>query len=396
MDVVYSDDCLLHNPPLEVTRGVVQAYVESPARLESIKKFIDSQPHFRIIAPNDYTLTPISNVLGEDYIRFLQTIYDDWVAYGLPKDTIIGDCFGHVNTISKIDPEIVKETVDLTPMARVGMYAFDISVGFTADTWRSVYTSAQIALTGAHQLLQLANTDPDNASIYALCRPPGHHAACNVSGGYCFINNVAVAARFLQEYTLEEMNTMSKPVEFDAKTTLIPTGPKPKPSNTKKKVLIVDVDFHHGNGTQDIFYDDPSVLYVSLHGYPAYPYFTGSAKEIGSGEGKGYNINVPLDPKTTTDEIYLNNLKSVLQGEFATKFNADFVIVSMGLDTWHEDPIAGMKGLKNLSTYSQMGKLLKTSNSCKGRPVLFVQEGGYTVEKLGLLAAQILNGYLEK
>ena len=152
---------------------------------------------------------------------------------------------------------------------------------------------------------------------------------------------------------------------------------------------------YSGNGTQDIFYDDSSVLYVSLHGYPAYPYFIGSSKETGRGEGKGYNINVPLDPKTTTDEIYLSNLERVLQGEFATQFGADFVIVSMGLDTWHEDPIAGMKGLQNLSTYTQMGKLLKTSDSCKGRPVLFVQEGGYTVEKLGLLATQILNGYLE-
>lgn len=151
-----------------------------------------------------------------------------------------------------------------------------------------------------------------------------------------------------------------------------------------------------GNGTQDIFYDDPSVFYISLHGCPDYPFFTGSADEKGRGAGLGYNINIPLDPKTTTDEIYLENLDRVLNNQAVVNFGADIIIVSLGLDTWFEDPIAGMKGLKDMNTYAKMGSMIKTSNGTKQRPVLFVQEGGYTIEKLGDLAGRVLKGYLEQ
>ena len=149
-----------------------------------------------------------------------------------------------------------------------------------------------------------------------------------------------------------------------------------------------------GNGTQDIFYDDASVFYISLHGSPDYPFFTGSAEERGSGEGIGFNINVPLDPHTTTDDIYLENLKRVLNDPSVIEFNADYVIVSMGLDTWCEDPIAGMKGLVHIETYKHMGNLIRTSKGTQHRPTLFVQEGGYTIDKLGVLAGSILQGYL--
>jgi acetoin utilization deacetylase AcuC-like enzyme len=153
---------------------------------------------------------------------------------------------------------------------------------------------------------------------------------------------------------------------------------------------------YSGNGTQDIFYDDPSVFYISLHGSPDYPHFTGSADEKGRGAGLGYNINVPLDPKTTTDAIYLENLDRVLNGRPVVDFGADIIIVSLGLDTWFEDPIAGMKGLQDMDTYSKMGSMIKTSNGTKQRPVLFVQEGGYTIEKLGDLVGRVLKGYLEQ
>ncbi|KAI8136538.1 hypothetical protein BJV82DRAFT_527311 [Fennellomyces sp. T-0311] len=382
MNVVYSEDCLLHNPPFEATRGEIKSYLECPARLKSIKNFIDSQPNqFTVVGPNDYSLTPILNVHEDDYIEFLHSIYNTWVAEGMPPEVAIGEAFAHANIISKIKRDRVKKTSKLSATAQIGLHSFDMSIAYTKETWRSTYISAQIALTSAHKLLKQV-AENKSESIYALCRPPGHHATCNVSGaGYCFINNAAVATRFLQDYTLEEMDAMSKPLTtFDAAAS--------------KKIMIVDIDHHHGNGTQDIFYDDPSVLYVSLHGYPDYPFFTGSIEETGEGEGEGYNINIPLNPQTTTDDIYLDNLKNVLEGPVAEKFGADIVVCSMGLDTWHEDPVAGMKGLKNVATYFEMGRLLKTSKSCTGRPVLFVQEGGYTIEKLGLLAGRVLQGYL--
>lgn len=190
------------------------------------------------------------------------------------------------------------------------------------------------------------------------------------------MNNAAVITRFLQDYALEDMKD----------TRLIR-------QNGRKRVLIVDVDYHHGNGTQEIFYKDPSVFYLSLHAYPEYPYFTGSDEERGAGLGTGYNLNVPLSPNTTTDTLYLDTLKTALSNPNLVKFDAEAVVVSLGLDTWHEDPIAGMKGLKDPETYKKMGALIKLA--AQGRPVLFVQEGGYTIEKLGELAVNVLKGYME-
>ncbi|CDS03059.1 hypothetical protein LRAMOSA00461 [Lichtheimia ramosa] len=392
MQVVYSPDGMLHDPPTEVTRGEAKPYLESPARLASIKAFIDSQPNqFSVISPQDYSLTPIVQVHEQDYIEFLSTIHQDWVKDGMPPAGTTGESFVLSNVVGKLDPAVLKKNVNQTATGRIGYYTFDMSVAFMKDTWRAAYVSAQIAMTAAHKLLK-----EQSSSIYALCRPPGHHATCNVAGGYCFINNVAVVTRFVQDYTIEEMDAMVKTLEYDEKNSLIPSAPKPSTrSSPRKKVLILDIDHHHGNGTQDIFYDDPSVLYVSLHGYPDYPFFTGSTEEIGQGEGKGYNINIPLDPKTTTDEIYLENLERVLQSQHVIDFGAEFVIVSMGLDTWHEDPVAGMKGVKKVETYFEMGKLIKNSKSTTGRQVLFVQEGGYTIEKLGLLAGRVLQGFME-
>ncbi|CAO3625957.1 unnamed protein product [Mucor hiemalis] len=398
MQVVYSDDGLLHNPLTEVTGGVIKAYVESPKRLISIKKFVDSHDEFEVISPNDYSLGPILDVHREDYIRFLQDIYDEWVAQGNPADACMGDTFAHASMIGKVDPEIVRKNGNLKAGAKIGYYNCDMSISFVKDTWRATYASAQIAISAGHRLIEAiadnSSSENRNQSIYALCRPPGHHSAHSMSAGYCFINNAAVVTRFLQNYTLEDMNKAKKPYGFDLEAIRnreFSTGT----SARKKKILIVDIDYHHGNGTQDIFYDDPSVFYISLHGSPDYPYFTGSAEEKGCGEGVGYNINVPLDPQTTTDEIYLDNLQRVLNDKDVIAFNAEIVIVSMGLDTWHEDPIAGMKGLKDLETYKKMGSLIRKSEGTKQRPVLFVQEGGYTVEKLGDMAGRVLQGYLQ-
>ncbi|KAI9322414.1 hypothetical protein BX666DRAFT_1848848 [Dichotomocladium elegans] len=362
MDVIYSADGLLHDPPTEVTRGQVKPYLESPARLASIKKYLDSKPNqFRIFEPQDYSLGPILQVHEKDYIEFLANIYNEWAASGLPKEGTTGETFVHPSLIGKLDLATIKKNASQSPVGRIGLYTFDMSVSFMEHTWRSTYVSAQIALSAAHKLLK-----EKSAAVYALCRPPGHHATCNVAAGYCFINNVAVATRFIQNYSVEEMDAV---------------------------ILIIDIDYHHGNGTQDIFYDDPSVMYVSLHGSPDYPFYTGTAGESGSGAGKGFNINIPLNPLTTTDAIYLDHLEGTLNSSAVVDFDADLVIVSMGLDTWYEDPVAGMKGLREVNTYSEMGKLIRTAKSSAGRPVLFVQEGGYTIEKLGLLAGSILQGF---
>ncbi|KAI8143000.1 hypothetical protein BJV82DRAFT_613039 [Fennellomyces sp. T-0311] len=389
MEVVYSKDCLLHDPPFEYSRGSVTSYGDSPARLLSIKAAVDSKPEqFRVIPPNDYSLAHILNVHHDDYIRFLCNIHQDWIEAGFSGENCISaETFAH----SSVTVESSKIISRLSPRAQVGLYTFDMSTAYTSDTWRSAYVATQITLTAAHRLMTLSQNNVSSPAVYALCRPPGHHASCNVAGGYCYINNAAVAARFLQYYTLDEMDKMHKLLDFKASNLIMPDKVKLTGLHAKKKILLVDIDYHHGNGTQSIFYDDPSVLYISLHGYPGYPYFTGGSEEIGKDAGKGYNVNVPLDPVTTSDESYLETLAHVLDN--AGNFDADAVICSMGLDTWHEEGSAGFKGITEIDTFTRIGRLFRTSAGCKGRPVLFVQEGGTVIEKLGELAMRVLDGF---
>ncbi|KAI8363897.1 hypothetical protein BD560DRAFT_491412 [Blakeslea trispora] len=392
MKVVYAEDGLLHNPPVEVTAGKIKSYVESPKRLEYIKQALDAHGKFQIVDPNDYSLAPILDVHGKDYIQFLELIYQEWTEAGLPKDICIGDTFATHGFLGRIDPQIAKQNALKTPNGKLGYFVGDMSIGFMKDTWRSAYASAQVVLTAAHYLAEMTASGGDQ-SVYALCRPPGHHASHEMSAGYCFINNAAVAARFLQNYTLKDMHEIKKP--YEAHASLRRDSIPHNPSMNNKRVLIIDIDYHHGNGTQDIFYDDPTVFYVSIHGSPDYPFISGSKEETGQGAGQGYTLNIPLDSKIITDEIYLHHLENALEDERVVQFKADFVIVSMGLDTWHEDPIAGMKELKDQTTYRKMGKLLKVARSTQQRPTLFVQEGGYTLDMLGSLAIQVLEGYCE-
>ncbi|KAI9478098.1 MAG: hypothetical protein EXX96DRAFT_569576 [Benjaminiella poitrasii] len=388
IQVVYSEDELLHNPAMELTNGDWKPYVESPERLKSIKAFVDKSPLFELVQPFDYSTQPILDVHRDDYVEFLRTIYDDWVDAGLPKNACLGDTFVNRSS-SHLEDIIVRANANKSCGGKMGYYLGDMSVGFVKDTWKSIYASAQVVLSAAHRLAKT------NESMYALCRPPGHHASHGTAAGYCFVNNVAVATRFLQNYTPKDMDNIKRPYQNDiCILDSVSNRPSTTTTSIKKRILILDIDYHHGNGTQSIFYDDSSVLYISLHGYPDYPHFTGSAQERGKGAGEGYNINIPLNPSTTTDAIYLQHLANVMNEPRVIQFDAQIVIVSMGLDTWHEDPIAGFKGLQDPETYNKMGFLIKSSKSTRHRPVLFVQEGGYTIGKLGELAGRVLQGYL--
>ncbi|KAG0181136.1 hypothetical protein DFQ28_011434 [Apophysomyces sp. BC1034] len=345
MEVVYSDECLLHDPPTQIRHGEETVYPESPARLKSIKSFIDAHAEFTVLSPRDYTIQPVLAVHKPDFVQFLKDIYQEWVDEGHSPEAVVGEVFAHPSFLRHLGDQW-KTTAQSSASSKYGTYVFDVS------------------------------------AVLMKC--------------FCFVNNVAVAARFLQNHTLQDMDRF------------LENGELPVSQSKKQKILIVDIDYHQlsalfslcqvltedlcsGNGTQTIFYNDPSVFYISLHCSPDYPYFTGSEAEIGIGPGTGYNINIPLS-KTTTDAEYLGALTDVLNRATVTEFGADIVICSLGVDTWHEDPIAGMK-LESLDTYGKIGHLFKTSKSCEGRPVLFVQEGGYTVSRLGDLVGQVLLGY---
>lgn len=216
----------------------------------------------------------------------------------------------------------------------------------TPKTYEAATSSVDVALTGAKYVLK------GEGLVYSLCRPPGHHAENKTMGGYCYFNNAAIAANYLSKHG---------------------------------KVAILDIDFHHGNGTQQIFYDRNDVLYISIHADPKFkfPYSSGFEDEKGRGEGLGYNKNYPL-PLGTTDEEYLEILKKTLKD--IKDFSPKFLIVSAGFDTYEKDPIGGFK--LTIPFYKVIGRQINSLEL----PTLVIQEGGYAVDALGEIAYSFLQG----
>jgi acetoin utilization deacetylase AcuC-like enzyme len=213
-------------------------------------------------------------------------------------------------------------------------------------TFDAAVGSVDIALTGAQLILSGEKT------VYGLCRPPGHHADYKTMGGYCYFNNASIAANFLSK---------------------------------KGKVAILDIDFHHGNGTQNTFYERDDVFYVSIHADPHYkfPYGSGYINERGKGKGLGFNKNYPL-PLGIKNAQYLKTLHKALND--VRKFNPEFLIVSAGFDTYEKDPIGGFK--LTIPFYETIGQQIAKLNL----PTLIIQEGGYNVADLGKIAYSLLKG----
>lgn len=340
MLVIYSPEHEKHHPPFEYVEGRLIPYTEIPARAQSIYDALADRPETEIIAPQDFPDSALTAVHTADYITFLQTIYDEWVEAGGPPESVMPSAL----------PRQRYDRPSASPYARAGQYIFDLSAPITETTFKAAKVSAECALTAAKHLVS-----GRRRVAYALCRPPGHHAYADMGGGFCYLNNAAIAAQYLR-------------------------------SQGAERVAILDIDVHHGNGTQDIFYRRGDVLVISLHGDPAweYPYFCGHADEIGAGEGTGYNLNIPL-PKGTNDAAFLDALRGVC--ERITDYAPDYVIVSAGFDTFIDD---GMSQF-NITTegYTAIAQLIRSM----GLPALIVQEGGYNVAMLGENVAAFLKGW---
>ena len=232
---------------------------------------------------------------------------------------------------------------------KLGFYSLDAGVPITAGTWEAVQASADVALTGARTLLDGA------PAVFSLCRPPGHHAATAAMGGYCYLNNAAIAAQYLVD-------------------------------QGRARVAILDVDYHHGNGTQEIFYSRSDVLFLSLHADPRveYPYFLGYADERGAGAGLGFTHNYPL-PHGTTWEAYGPALDDACAKVEA--FRPDALVVSLGVDTYEHDPISQFR--LRTEDFPKIGARIAAARV----PTLFVMEGGYAVEDIGVNAVNVLTGF---
>lgn len=341
MLVIFSDQHRLHNPPYEFLEQGLVPYTESPARAETIGDALRSAGIGPIVAPDDFGTAPILAVHSHAYVDHLQTIYDRWVAVGGTPAAAMPFAF----------PRSRMDRSSPTPYAAVGRYVYDLSAPITATSWAAILASANCALTGA------ARIAAGERFVYALCRPPGHHASRELAGGYCFLNNAAIAAHFLTD-------------------------------GGQKKVAILDVDVHHGNGTQSIFYERDDVLFVSIHGSPEweYPYFTGFADERGSGAGEGYTLNFPLD-KGISDDQYLAVLEQALTA--VTRFEPAVLVLSAGFDTFDGDPL----GQFRLTTdgYRRIGQRIAALDL----PTLVIQEGGYAIHALGANVVSLLGGLVE-
>jgi acetoin utilization deacetylase AcuC-like enzyme len=335
MRIVYSAEHLRHAPRRELADGRVIGIHEIPDRAETIRRALEADGGFELAEPAEHGADPITAVHDPAMVSFLEDLWRDWRAAAEPAGEVFPDTFPlpayHEGMAGGREP--------LAPRARIGRWCFDTATPVVEGTYAAARAAVDVALTAADLVLE------GEPSAYGLCRPPGHHAARAMFGGYCYFNNTAIAAEDLARRTGEP-------------------------------VAILDVDYHHGNGTQQIFYARPDVLYVSLHGDPdrAYPYFSGFAEETGAGAGAGANRNLPL-PKACSNEEYLANLDRGL--EAIAGFGGSVVVVSLGIDTYERDPICDLA--LTTEAYHEAGKRV----AALGRRVLVLQEGGYYVPDLG-------------
>ena len=339
MITVYSDKHRLHAPRGEIHGGELVTPFESPFRADLILEAVREAGHGPIIEPEEFGLEAVLAIHDADYVRFLETAWDRWTAEGYAGDAI-PTCFP-ARRMAQRPPEDID--------GLLGYYAFAAETSIAAGTWQATLTATRCALTGAARLQAGAR------SVFALCRPPGHHAARDLFGGYCYLNHAAAAAQALRDAGAG-------------------------------RVAVLDVDFHHGNGTQDIFYGREDVLFASIHGDPkdAFPHFLGFADETGSGPGEGSTANYPLPPGTPYDR-WAEALDDALSRIRA--FGAEVLVVSLGVDTYEKDPISFFK--LTSENFTRYGERLGRA----GLPTLFCMEGGYGVPEIGLNTANVLSGF---
>ncbi len=344
MLTVFSPDHALHNPQVEMADGKLVPAVEIPKRAEIVLQAITKAGLAEVVAPDPLDPTTVEAVHDPRYVAFLESFWARWLDAG--RDPQATDTFPFVWPTAGLRR---LETRHLDGL--MGRYSFDAGTPMGPGTWAAASSSAAVVQTAAKRV----GRGLEHA--FALCRPPGHHAMPDAYGGYCFLNNAAIAAQ-----------------------TLLNAG--------MRRVAILDVDYHHGNGTQAIFYDRADVLFVSIHADPMeeYPYFLGHADEIGSGAGEGTNLNIPL-PFGTDWPAYSQALTHAHAK--IDRYGADGLVISLGLDTFERDPI---------SQFALQSKDFEPLGVLMGRaklPTVIVLEGGYAVDDLGENAVRALAGFLD-
>ncbi len=350
MQVVYSPSHLGHDISVETFMGEAIPANEVAERVEIIRETLDADGGFPRSGPTEHGEGPITDVHDPGLVRFLSEAWSELRRQALPRSFLTADTFPNRQMFQGMSAEAVEQLVREPEHAagRAGFWGLDTAVPLVAGTYLAARGAVDVALTTADLVLSGA------PAAYGLCRPPGHHAARSMYGGYCFFNNAAIATEELVKATGE-------------------------------RVAMLDVDYHHGNGSQQIFWRRGDVRYVSIHADPqrAYPYFLGRADETGEGEGVGENLNIPLRAGTTNEE-YLVAVDRAVEAIGAVP--GSIVVVSLGFDTYGLDPIGDFA----LSTevYHEVGRRV----AALGRRLVILQEGGYHRPSLGENARAWLRG----
>jgi len=320
-----------------LVNGTGQPNPEVPERIDRLLQSIATDAH-EIAEPSDHGLGPIAAVHTPEYIRFLSRIYERWARIPDASEEVIPN----------IHPDRREVGYPLSAVGQAGYHMADTACPIGADSWDAIRWSANCAAAAARHVAEGA------PCAYALCRPPGHHAFSDLAGGFCYVNNSAVAAPLLRQ--------------------------------AHARVEIVDVDLHHGNGTQGIFYRRPDVFTLSVHADPIrfYPFFWGHADERGAGPGLGYNLNLPL-PRGSRDQDFLDTLDRGLESVQA--FAPGALVVALGLDAFEGDPFGGLS--VTTEGFGQIAARLARLRL----PTVIVQEGGYLCDGLGDNLAAFLAGF---
>lgn len=323
---------------VELDGGQLIESWEGPARADLIGSALRAAGHDFIEAqPIDPAL--LGSVHSADYLEFLATAWARWESSGAKGPGAMGFTWP-VRGSHPVRPRDIH--------GQLGFHSSAADCAVMPGTWTAALASAGIAATAAQLMTRSGST------TYGLCRPPGHHSTADQFGGYCYLNNAAVAAQ-----------------------TVLNEG--------ASRVGILDVDYHHGNGTQSIFYDRSDVLFVSLHADPltSFPYFAGNADEKGVGRGAGFNHNLPM-PHGTNFDTWMDALEVGLASVESAR--CDALVISLGVDTYEHDPIS--RFTLTTADYQPMASRIRAL----GLPIVVVQEGGYAVEAIGDNVVSFLSG----
>lgn len=367
MTVVSDHRHAVHAPGERIVAGRLQPSPETPQRAELLQNAAVAAG-FPILTPPPVDaagLAALRRHVGAvhtpDYLHFLETIHGRWQQLPNPSPEVMANAFPVNRSGLATRPR--------GPVGQAGYFMGDSACPIGPGTFEGALAAAHVATTAVEELLRVCrvegethgaddtdtDTDTDNV-VYALCRPPGHHAAADACAGFCYLNNAAIAAELLR-------------------------------SRTGGRVAVLDVDLHHGNGTQAVFYGRADVLTISIHADPSvfYPWFWGHAHERGQGEGEGYNLNLPL-ALGSGDAVFLEQLDVAL--EHIALFAPSALVVALGLDAHEHDPLAGLT-----VTTAGFGAMAERIALAANLPVLLVQEGGYASPHLGPNLVEFLLGF---